>query len=327
MGTAAEERFDAITRRVRARLGTTSALVTLVGERRNWMKSADGVDLIDEPRDTSFCQHTILACGILEIEDAMRDPRVSDSPWAPSCRFYAGVALLFEGQPVGTLCVSGTEPRRLTDEERAVLTDHAELVMREIAMTTLAENAERLAAVNEELHLRASVDELTRMNNRASILAMASHELEVARAMSRPLGVIMLDVDFFKAVNTEFGHLGGDSVLRAVAQRIRYSLRVTDQVGRYGGEEFLVLLPGAGQAETAAIADRIRQEVSRAPITDNAREIMITVSAGCTVGPEGSRYVNTLIQAADDALHSAKEGGRNRVETRWLTPSMAVRRA
>jgi diguanylate cyclase (GGDEF)-like protein len=139
------------------------------------------------------------------------------------------------------------------------------------------------------------------------------------------IGVIIADLDHFKRANDSLGHLGGDAVLVEASRRMNSVLRPYDAIGRYGGEEFLIVLPGCDQAATEAAAERMRQVIQEAEVATPAGVIPITVSLGAVVG-EGTRIdAEELIRLADLALYRAKRAGRNRVEmANSSSPSAAL---
>lgn len=139
-------------------------------------------------------------------------------------------------------------------------------------------------------------------------------ELERAARARTSTSVLMLDLDHFKKINDTYGHLTGDVVLREVAKRIIQSVRSYDLVGRYGGEEFLVVLAACGKTEIEQSANRIRLAVASAPILAGSSEIPVTASIGATViACSNAASENDALLAADKALYEAKNGGRNRV--------------
>jgi diguanylate cyclase (GGDEF)-like protein len=147
----------------------------------------------------------------------------------------------------------------------------------------------------------------------------AGRELQRARRLAEPLGVLMLDLDHFKSFNDRMGHLVGDQLLRAVADELRSETRPYDLVGRFGGEEFVILLPGVGTAQVEHIADRIRERISRLRVlVDGPHERPTTVdgirvSIGAAVRPDDGDDIDHLVLAADGALLAAKAAGRDRV--------------
>lgn len=147
----------------------------------------------------------------------------------------------------------------------------------------------------------------------------ASREFERARRLADPLGVLMLDLDHFKSFNDRMGHLVGDQVLRAVADELRSQTRPYDLVGRFGGEEFVILLPGVGTCQVENIADRIRERISQLRVlADGPHDRPVTVdgisvSIGAAVRPDDGEEIDQLLNAADGALLAAKAAGRDRV--------------
>jgi diguanylate cyclase (GGDEF)-like protein len=126
----------------------------------------------------------------------------------------------------------------------------------------------------------------------------------------------MVDIDHFKQINDSHGHLVGDAVLREAARRLRSSIRPYDSIGRYGGEEFLIIVPGADPQGAFKQAERLRASMSREPITSSGGQVNVTISLGVTVNSGGEKG-EELIHAADAALYQAKSRGRNRTEHSW----------
>lgn len=165
----------------------------------------------------------------------------------------------------------------------------------------------------------AMQDELTGLSNRRFILEALSLHLAQAIRNGKPLTVLMLDVDYFKTINDSYGHLSGDRVLRELAACLKTRLRGQDLAGRWGGEEFLVVLPDTDAAGAWVLAEKLRLEVENTLFTArDGRAIPLTLSVGFhTVVPEwlGTADLDTLISTADQALYRAKQNGRNRVES------------
>jgi len=175
---------------------------------------------------------------------------------------------------------------------------------------------EQLLSAQEALRFEATHDPLSGVWNRGAILQALEREIERARRMQTTLGAIMLDLDNFKKVNDVHGHLAGDEVLRASAHRIAQGVRIYDLVGRYGGEEFLVLAPGCVPPALLQQAERIRASLAE-PINSSAGQIIISASIG-VVGADLARAATlnsrSLVHAADQAMYQAKAKGKNRVE-------------
>lgn len=182
-----------------------------------------------------------------------------------------------------------------------------------------------LISAREELRFRATHDELTGLSNRRVVLEAIAREHARHRREGGNFGVILIDLDHFKNINDSHGHLAGDAVLKEAALRMTTSVRPYDTVGRYGGEEFLVLAPSCDPAGAVKLAERIRESIQAAPIASDAGPISITASCGISVSTAAKPLdPHELLRLADEALYRAKEHGRNRSESASnpvLTPS------
>jgi len=174
---------------------------------------------------------------------------------------------------------------------------------------------EQLVAAREALRDQATHDVLTQLWNRVAVMEILNNELARAEREESSVGVLLLDVDHFKSVNDTYGHRVGDDVLREIAEAMRSTTRPYDAVGRYGGEEFLIVLPGCDQVNAISHAERLRKAVSGVSVATPQGEIRRTASLGVTVGGYGIESdPAVLIKAADAALYRAKAAGRDRVE-------------
>ncbi|GGH04491.1 GGDEF domain-containing protein [Silvibacterium dinghuense] len=314
LGTPAEERFDKITRLARRMFDVPMACLDIVGEKLAWLKSVQGFDGLEGLRKDSYCHHTVLDDGVCLVQDARTDARVFDSILADFWVFYAGVPLHFDGERIGVLCIGDSSPREFGADQLSALFDLAELAERELEIAALSESQLALAASNEELEMKARIDVLTHVWNRGAILELMAAERARAEAAAAT-SVLMIDIDHFKKINDTFGHPAGDEVLRVVASRLRASIRVRDAVGRYGGEEFMVVLPEADIEVAVQVAERICQAIAVAPVPFEQHFIPVTCSVGCAASSATSLDdVDTLLGHADRALYQAKTSGRNRVE-------------
>ena len=173
---------------------------------------------------------------------------------------------------------------------------------------------ERIVTLQERLRTDARMDALTGVLNRGAVIEILSREIAHAARDDAPLSVILADLDGFKQVNDTHGHPVGDAVLRHVAGLLGAPLRAYDVLGRYGGEEFLLVLPGCGTAGALELAERVRHSVADAPVSTSAGPVSMTVSLGVASRQPATMRSEDLILAADEALYCAKRGGRNRVE-------------
>jgi two-component system, cell cycle response regulator len=190
----------------------------------------------------------------------------------------------------------------------------------------------RIVELQDELRRQATHDALTGVLNRSKTFEIFTRELQRSKREGTPLGAILVDLDHFKSVNDTYGHLAGDEVLRNAAARLQSSIRSYDAVGRYGGEEFIVLLPGCDEATACAQAERLRLALSMDPVVlDSASsvEYQLTASFGVAVSQPSRQAASpeTLVAAADEALYKAKRGGRNRVELLPLPAPAALQDA
>jgi diguanylate cyclase (GGDEF)-like protein len=176
----------------------------------------------------------------------------------------------------------------------------------------LANAVNDIAAALVDTHDRATVDRLTGVANRQSLLAALFAESERASRYGRPLSVAFVDIDHFKAVNDTYGHAVGDIVLRGVAQAIAANLRTSDMIGRYGGEEFMLILTETDIEEGAALTEKLRTLVQRQRFAiEGAADIAVTISIGIAGGSGAQLRMDTLVRDADAAMYSAKSLGRN----------------
>jgi diguanylate cyclase (GGDEF)-like protein len=175
---------------------------------------------------------------------------------------------------------------------------------------------EQLISARDALRDMATRDSLTGLWNRGAILDLLTNEIARAARQKASVGVLLVDIDHFKDINDTYGHIVGDDVLRAVAQSMRSSIRRYDAAGRYGGEEFLIVLPGCDETNSVSHAERLRAAISRVTVKA-AGEVRVSVSLGVTVFDTNcaTRAVD-VVKAADTALYLAKNGGRDRVEFR-----------
>jgi two-component system, cell cycle response regulator len=174
-----------------------------------------------------------------------------------------------------------------------------------------------LICAQNDLQYAAAHDTLTGLWNRGAIFDLLRREVSRRQRTGDPLGVVMADIDYFKKINDTHGHLVGDEVLQEVTRRLAADVRPYDVVGRYGGEEFLIVFPGCTLANLIVGAERLRQSIASHPVETSAGPVAVTLSLGLasveqdekdTLGCEG------LLRAADEALYAAKARGRNRVE-------------
>lgn len=190
----------------------------------------------------------------------------------------------------------------------------AELLARVQAAARVNRLQEELRRRNEELDRAGRTDGLTGLSNRRDVEGYLRQQVSLGRRNASPVAVLLFDVDHFKRVNDTYGHAGGDAVLREVASRLAGHVRLEDTIGRWGGEEFLAVLPMTTAAEGSVVAERVRAALAARPCplsVDGVGEVAVTISVGCAAGTQET--AEELVARADSALYEAKEAGRNRV--------------
>ncbi len=173
----------------------------------------------------------------------------------------------------------------------------------------LTQERDLVQAMNKDLRVLSTTDGLTGLVNRGHCDAVLYAVVSAAHSRGEQLAVALIDLDHFKRVNDTYGHEAGDDVLREAAQAINFAVRSQDTIGRWGGEEFLAILPGAGETESLAIAERIRAEISE---REHDVDVQVTASVG-VASLQPSDSAESLVRRADDALYAAKHAGRDRV--------------
>jgi diguanylate cyclase (GGDEF)-like protein/PAS domain S-box-containing protein len=184
-------------------------------------------------------------------------------------------------------------------------------LLMDISERTRAERA--VQVLQEELREQSTHDALTGLYNRHFLEEFFARELLLAERAGHPVSVIMGDLDHFKAVNDRHGHLAGDEVLRVFGNLMKHNARASDIICRYGGEEFLLVLPGMTEEGAVERAEQLRRAMAATPVSHGASQITVTASFGVATFPFHGRTTDELIAAADSALYSAKADGRNRV--------------
>ncbi len=186
-----------------------------------------------------------------------------------------------------------------------------------------------LVAARESLRYQATHDSLTGLLNRGAILEALRNELDTANRRGLPISVVLADLDHFKKINDTYGHIIGDAVLHEAARRMKNSVRASDSVGRYGGEEFLFILPGCNGSEATSQAQRLQTCINSRPMELPRLTISVAMSLGVVFKDDPKvEDLDSLIQAADEGLYQAKSQGRNRLVLKtpdWNDPAYAAR--
>lgn len=312
LDTAAECRFDRLTRMARRMFDVPIALVSLVDANRQWFKSCIGLDATETPRDISFCGHAILEDRIFLIPDASSDIRFADNPLVtgePHIRFYAGCPLRgLDGSLLGTLCIIDQRPRELTLEDLESLRDLARMVESELAALQMA-----------------TQDELTGIPNRRGFMMLAQNSLTIFERQEIPATLVYIDLNNFKPINDQWGHAEGDRALRAFAELLQSSIRSSDLVARLGGDEFVVLLTNTGAEMAQAVVDKLGAAISLHNEKAGA-EYELCFSQGLVeFDAERHPTIDTLLAEADSRMYQSKRQREAGSEQAQLIQASAMR--
>ncbi|MFQ5588241.1 MAG: diguanylate cyclase [Nitrospiria bacterium] len=308
--TQPEKHFNEITYLVSRICKTPAASISLMDANQLYFKSVVGIPRQEFPKTGLFCSYTVRQKTLFIVENTTTDERFNTQPLVttpPHIRFYAGAPLISpSGYAIGTLSVLDFVPRVLDAYQREAL----EILSRQV-MTQL------------ELRRQALHDPLTGLLNRRFMNEVLSYELRRVDRSHHPLGLILVDVDYFKQVNDRFGHNAGDDVLKRLGTFIKSHSRSGDIACRSGGEEFAVILPGCPLTRTHQRAESLRTGVKSLILQHQGQSIgRITLSLGVAVCKEAGMQMESFINIADTALYRAKEEGRDKaVVGEWAPDS------
>ncbi len=246
-------------------------------------------------------QYQVWTAARQRHEEAPAETEIKSASMLPYVAVALGYAMLFfAGQHSAAYPIGG-------------------LIAGAVAVTAVV-LARQLTVMNEniklvgKLHELATTDSLTGSLTRRHFFDLAHREFSRAKRYDRKLSAVMIDIDFFKAINDQYGHATGDEALRAVVTRSRHNLREIDLLGRYGGDELIILMPEVGLRDATRAAERLIAAVAETPLITNEHRIDLSASAGVAT-VEDSPDLQTMIRRADVALYEAKQAGRNCVRT------------
>ena len=300
LDTAAEERFDRYTSLTADLFEVPIVLVSLVDKDRQWFKSACGLSFRETTRDLAFCAHALCEPEMLVVPNAERDPRFAGHPLVvggPRIRFYAGAVLRGpSGQPVGTLCLIDYRPRDLSDREYDRLRRMARLVEHELQHNYQVEER------RNEIEQAAYYDPLTGLPNRRLARDRLHQAILAGRKTIQRMGVLLLDIDRFGALNSALGRAAGDAVLKEVARRLRAAADPSWTVGRWQDDRFVVLVHGLPvPIDPAAIAATLLGAF-QAPFRIGEIAYPLTARLGASAYPHDGQDPDALVEKAAAVL-------------------------
>jgi diguanylate cyclase (GGDEF)-like protein len=238
---------------------------------------------------------------------------------------YESVALIpikSEGENIGLIQINDKRRDMFTEE----CLEYLEMIAEQIALAVqnslkhikLQETLKEIKTLNKKLAIAAKTDPLTGLMNRKAFMGMAEYEKKRFARSKKPFSIIMCDIDHFKSINDSMGHDAGDYVLVQIAELLRKSVRQQDTVCRWGGEEFIILLPETNLSGGKKLADKLRKTIESEEFYFNSRKLKITMSFGITFCEENVT-VYSYIKEADELMYQAKKSGRNRIVTNQVT--------
>lgn len=234
------------------------------------------------------------------ISDVAQDPRFKVVPGQKlAIHSMLAVPLITKDGVIGTMSVTSKRASAFGKDHEELLLHLGGAIVRDIE--------------NARLYRLSITDSLTKAYNRQYLFQRLPAEVERARRYGEPLSVLLFDVDHFKKLNDRYGHLAGDFVLKEIVRIGQTMIREVDALVRYGGEEFLLILPNTGEAGAAEVAERLRATVEKTEFLFSDQKLKITLSAGVAQFQSASQTDEALLRAADERLYQAKTGGRNRV--------------
>jgi diguanylate cyclase (GGDEF)-like protein len=316
LGAPAEHDYLRVSRLAQRLFNVPITYVSVLDGQNQYMMSPLGMTAMSIPYEQSMCRFVIEGKARIVCPDALLDERFVQAHAVvnpPGIRFYVAQPIRnAEGHVIGALCIADIRPREFSDEEQCLLEDLSYLLESTIALRYLSFSHEKALLLAGSLGLDVMTDALTSVFNRRGIIDMANHAYARCIHEHRSFSLALVDLDHFKAINDEFGHVIGDEALKEAAHRIQRAVRGGDIVGRWGGEEFLVVLPGSGPNVLQDVGNKLVQMVGGPFIVQDCK-LSLSASVGLAgVGTAQDVFDEIAwLEAADQALFMAKERGRS----------------
>ena len=294
LDTSPEERFNRLTRMAIKIFDVPMALVSLVDSERQWFKSAIGLNIQETPRDISFCGHAILGNDPFIIPDTTKDNRFYDNPLVlqdPNIRFYAGCPIRsLNGSKLGTLCILDNQTRELSADDIKLLNDLALMVENELAAVELA-----------------TTDDLTNIPNRRGFMLIAQNTLNLCARKNLDASLVFIDLNNFKIINDQFGHIEGDRALILFAKLMKKSFRESDVYARIGGDEFVVLFVDTSKKYAEITMKKFQQELEFINKKHNHNFILDFSYGIVQINPKKDNKIENLLLKSDNMMYKQKK--------------------
>jgi diguanylate cyclase (GGDEF)-like protein len=312
------EKFERITRVTKNLFDVPMALVSFYDEHCRLFKSLLGTEVIETPHEISFSSYVLNHEDIFNVPETKLDERFRNNPYVvgePYLRFFAGYPIILDRQKLGTISIADSKPRHFSFEQLTWLRDIAALVETEIQNYTNTTDKGKLVSDLDQARMASMIDPLTSLWNRLGIYNILRYRMDEYIMNHKGFAVAILDIDEFKAINDTYGHEVGDHTLRAIAQSLITGCRDSDAIGRWGGEEFLILINETNPQFALEIAERVRTSIESKHYKMPALVTQkITATLGLTsIKPGTHPSIEELINKADQALYQGKRSGRNQV--------------
>ena len=316
--TPIEERFERISRLATRALDVPIAAITLLHPEKQWFKSVVGWDVSELPLHESLCAQVAKEGRLCIVPDAKKDRRFANhSPVVshPHIRFFASYPLFDKALNLsGTFCVFDTVPRELTDSDCQSLADLGQLAQRELSAGTLAEMHSEIVTKLATERRESMLDPLTRVWNRQGAETLLESFYAKACEEGQSIGICVLELDVFKRVNDLDGGDIADQVLRNVAAILVGCLRPGDVVCRFGGDQFLIILPGSEDIQASTIAERARRSVADLPIPTRQGAVPISANVGYKVLKRADQLtLESIVADAENAFVAHENEERDQI--------------
>lgn len=332
LDTLPEPAYDDITILASHICQTPIAVVSFVDSKRQWFKSSTGLEISETPRETAFCAHAILEHDLFIIPDTLEDKRFADNPMVtggPQIRFYAAAPLVTaKGEALGTICVIDNVPRTLNEEQQALLHSLSRQIMVQLELRMhileqdrqqqlLHQYQEKLKTTNTKLQEAILQDDVTGFNNTRFLHQYLDYYLLPEHFQDRVLSLAFFDMDDFKLAVDDHGHPLGSKILKEVALAVSKCLEANDYIVRYGGDEFVIILPDQDKEASFKKVNEMKQAIQGTPfLQDENINIRLTASFGLATYPYDAEDKAQLLAEADRCLFRSKAKGKDRITTK-----------